>query len=387
MKLHELNRAEKWAQENPDRLKSWGLEPKEKKEPDGQFKAWDYEASDVVKQAVQKFEAKWGKRVPGIILVQGKYWGADAPISNPFADTDPGDLFGWRPGSNRIPIWKNWDVSHYIEDFVRWGDRQSWQIDGEKEQLIKRAGWDDNPKLAQFVESDWFDEWINDVKGVYKKFKHIYRSDRGIKKQAAARGINPVDYEAGLQEIERFTTKSYRNIQKKWWPLLQAMTVDANDLPKVIYRGMFYDGKDIKDREEFMKKWHPGSKPKLRQKKASSWSADPATAVHFMDSQDHVKDSEGGFHILMKYEITDPSLVIADLRKVPAHGFYNQMEIVLNPMAKEYEVVKIFPYQKNVKYDKQKLRDVEKEYPATMMSGGYGREEAEFISARDSFRS
>ena len=162
-------------------------------------------------------------------------------------------------------------------------------------------------------------------------------------KVGAQRGIGPEDSKKLLDIIRLMTSKSYQRLDARAIPLLRQMTVIPSRLPRYVYRGLYYDGAKIKDREKWLEKWAPGSHPRERYGKASSWSVDQATAVDFMMAQDNVKDQKTGFHVLIRYDLSkDNSVVVADLRNIYANEFWNQQELLLSKDAIDYEVVRVF---------------------------------------------
>ena len=156
-------------------------------------------------------------------------------------------------------------------------------------------------------------------------------------------GISPKDVEVAMTFIQEWTSMSRKKLDPSAWPILKKISVSPSSLPKYIYRGIFYDGAKIKDQKKFIEQWSPGMKPGVSQGKATSWSVDRGTAASFMQNQDFIKDSQGGYYVLLKWEV-DPNLVICDLRNLPVdHLFWNQQEIIVDPSAKNYEVDTIIP--------------------------------------------
>ena len=156
-------------------------------------------------------------------------------------------------------------------------------------------------------------------------------------------GLSYTDVETAMSYILDYTSASRKKIAPEVFPLLQKLSVDKTKLPKYVYRGLFYDGAKVTDREKFLSKWKEGSKPMVKQSKATSWSADRNTAIQFMDSQDFIKDIKNGYYVLLRYKV-DPDMVVADLRNLPiSHRYWNQQELLISPDAKDYEIDTMIP--------------------------------------------
>lgn len=231
------------------------------------------------------------------------------------------------------------DVSESREfsDFEKKAQRSYWSFPGH------RGDFNELPILAEFMKREW--------KEVRSALSAYYAASEGIKGSAtkgvwnelAKMGISPKDLEVAMSHVTDWTSMSRKKLDPKVWPLLQKISVDPTRLPKTLYRGIFYDGAKIKDLGKWLKKWGPGQKPGDSQGKATSWSSDRGTAADFMINQDFVKDSAGGYYILLKWTVR-PDQVIADLRNLPVdHGFWNQAEYIVSPEARDYEVDTMIP--------------------------------------------
>lgn len=201
------------------------------------------------------------------------------------------------------------------------------------------------PEVQEYLQSIGYEDLIEDY---YKRYatkenaRMNYMSSK-IKKISAFCGLKPHDFLRGVAEILRMQSSSYQRPKSELYPILQYLTVVKSKLPKVIYRGFFYDGAKIKDREKFLSKWYKGSKPGESFSKPTSWSTSRSVAVAFMDNQDRVKDSDGGFHIIVKLENPTVEEVIADYRNFKYSGYYNQLELLINSGIKRYVVDEILP--------------------------------------------
>jgi hypothetical protein len=211
----------------------------------------------------------------------------------------------------------------------------------------------DDVNWADWADHEFMAKHYNAIRKIAKSFidrKEGLRDldNRRFAKDMMKLGLEPRSVRAAMDWVEYYTAGSYRKLPKDVFDTLQQMSVDASRLPKYIYRGFFFDGAKIKDREKFLTKWREGSMPKAGLNKATSWSGDKGTAIAFMDAQDRVKDSKTGFHVLLKWKVNADD-VIADLRNMPGDfRFWNQHEFIVSPDVKDYVVDKIIPYQSPV---------------------------------------
>jgi hypothetical protein len=209
----------------------------------------------------------------------------------------------------------------------------------------------------------WIDTALAGIKG---------SAEKGFERDLMKIGLSMNDLKVAMSHVENWTSMSRKKLDPAVWPLLQKISVDPAALPKVIYRGLFFDGAKIKDEAKFLKSWYPGSKPGASQGKATSWSVDKGTAAEFMTDQDFVKNREKGYYILLRWTV-DPAKVIADLRNLPVdHKFWNQQEIIVSPDARDYEVDTIIPGSEG--------SDAHREFIETIKSGqgAWGRSKTEF---------
>lgn len=240
-------------------------------------------------------------------------------------------------GKNLISTWdgNGFEPSYYFRSAIRYND----SYDG----FAKDQGTPEDPEQEKLLRT-YYSAYRKDFLTLEKAEIDLqHHQDRLDVKQARRKGIHPESYEKILSLIKYYTGKSGRKIPKEAKDALQKATVVANELPRVIYRGMFYDGNKIKDKEKFLKKWSPGSKPGAKFSKPSSWSTSQSVAAQFMTAQDSVKNREDGFAVMLRYTITDPKNVIADLRNLPESRFWNQQEIILDPEVTDYEVLYLIP--------------------------------------------
>lgn len=257
-----------------------------------------------------------------------------------------------------------------VEDrFTQFSDYDAFYNDNIK-RLKDVYEYELNEEVLDEIKTNW--ESISKVVKSLKKKKEYYTNVALMraKKFAKRKQINFSDLTALLAWISHFRSKSYRKIPKDIWDALHYITVDPNELPKTVYRGLFYDGDKIKDKEAFLKKWAKGSKPGVNSRKASSWTSNIEVAKNFMISQDQVKDHKNGYHVLLKYDIQSPKDVIADFRYFDWMAFWNQQEVLLSPDAKDYEVVEIFPYtsydEKDKPYHKYLKSGIKKSFSGSM---------------------
>ncbi len=204
----------------------------------------------------------------------------------------------------------------------------------------------DNHIISNEVKRYIIDNWEKLKKDIiqYITIRNVKNSyqDKKLSKDSLHKGYETDSYKELIKEIIKYTSMAKNKVDPNAWSHLRKLTVDEKNLPTYVYRGLFYDGAKIKDRDKFLKKWYVGSFPKVRFTKISSWSADKSIAKGFMNPQDFVKDEKNGFYILLKYKITDPSIVIADFRNLPNLNFWSQKEILLSPDAVDYQVEEIF---------------------------------------------
>jgi hypothetical protein len=312
MKINEITRVERYYQQNPDRLARYDLTSPKSADNNRFMSGGDHSR---VRDEKTAFENKW-KEVLGPALYKKVFsWGSDLS-------------YGFERATERA----NGDFEKFIDIFG-----QSVDLD---DQEVKQ--------LAQLHSAI-----IKSYTALQKKIQGLERADWSrFQKNATKAGISASDYQAVQNWIEHFTSMSRKTIPPEIWPALQKLTVIPSKLPKTVYRGLFFDGAKIKDREKWMQKWAVGSKPNVKPTKIQSWSTSKGVASQFMDAQDFVKDKENGFAIMLKYDITDPNVVIADFRNLKDSGFWNQQEIVLSPDARDYEVVAALPYEDYYKLGK-----------------------------------
>ena len=329
MQLSEISRVSQYYQDNPDKLANDRLSPPKTKTKDDRSYQPNEQGASILRDYNEKLVAKWKPR---------------------FSDTISPQLFQNSYRGNELRDGIDYDVKY---------------SNGDAEKFLKSARinlLDD--ELSAFVSK--FPEFYKDVMTLNKKTTIAANLSRSQKiKQATRQGMNSSDYHAVQAWVEHYKSMSRKTIPADIWPALQRLTVQPNTLPKTLYRGIFFDGAKIKDKEAWLKKWQVGNKPGVKPAKIQSWSSSLSVAVSFLDAQDFIKDKENGFAVLMKYESVDPNLVIADFRNMKDAGFWNQQEIVLTPAAKDYEVIHIIPYEDyfalGKKWDETELYKYKKE--------------------------
>lgn len=199
-----------------------------------------------------------------------------------------------------------------------------------------------------------------------------------VKKMANSVGLTVNAFMEACGEIKRLQSMSYQKMKSDHKAVIKALTVDKGDLPKVIWRGIFFDGAKITDREKFLKKWKEGNKPGVASKKETSWSKSKDTAISFMTDQSKVKDPENGFYVLLRYDNPTYDDVAADLTNFEFSNFYNQREVMLNSSAKSYVVEKLIPYEA-VDYSKSSYYKYQQKNIKEPMSGMFGYGKREFL--------
>ena len=318
IQIIEANKVGQYYNDNPDKKLKTDINPPAAKKDNYHYQP-ENPMSDDIRQFERKFADKWkpvfGDQVDKVFKNNSLDWSAKAALGD----------------------------SRSFETFV---DYCELELDEKSEARLRSV----YPKL------------VKDALTLQKKTEvnvPVAKSN----KQATERGVNARDYRAAMAWAKHYMSMSGKAIPKEVWPVLHKITVNPPDLPEVVYRGLFFDGAKIKDLETWQKKWHPGSKPGLKPRKATSWSTSIGLATQFMNSQDMIKDNENGFAILLKYEINSLDDVVADFRNLPDNTFWNQQEILLSTEAKNYEVVAVIPYQEYSAAD-NKLKAFQKKHSA-----------------------
>lgn len=334
--LFEYTRTGKHYRDNPEAITKYDI-----RAPGGNKEGYQiYPDDSRYQQFLKKFEEKWKPRMKGVENRRGEI----TPT-------------GW--GIDDLVKYDTWEEAKESYDF------RDTEINAATEAFF----------------SKYYQELKRDVTAQKKMQKHTQRkgayTSNVVTKKAQQIGLSSHDYRTVMEWIDHFTSMSGKKIPKEIWPALRKLTVNPNSLPKVVYRGIFYDGAKIKDPAKWAKKWYEGSHPKLRNRKATSWSTSIAVATHFMDAQDMVKNKETGYAMLLKYEINDPDLVIADMRNLPENTFWSQQEILLSPDAIDYEVMKMIPYKEG-KWDKTALYKFQKKH-GKPFAGGHGSKRSEML--------
>jgi len=321
------------------------------------------------------------------------------PMSGEDVDTsDPNQAYDaiaqLDPSNDFLKTLKTDIVSYNREDLLLGIEKSS-----SYEEFLQRYGdlWYTR-RRTDTGEEDWKD-WADHatMTRLWKQIKRIAKSfaDRreGTKNIQYKRfekamyklGLSPSSVGQALDWVKYYTGGSYRKISPEVYDALQQITVDPSRLPKYIYRGFFFDGAKIKDREKFIQKWKEGSMPKAGLRKATSWSGDKGTAVSFMTDQDRVKNVDEGFHVLLKWKVR-PESVVADLRNLPAdYGFWNQHEFIVHPNVKDYVVDKLIPYERAsggaglARYDNQPYTKFARSVKGGV--GGFGQSKGDTLTS------
>lgn len=263
----------------------------------------------------------------------------------------------------------------------------------ELKDILERTNWDDSYYSSQLNAEGkmFFQKYFPQIKkefqGILKSKKMSMNSDRAYeyyKKHALRSGINPDDYISIMRWLTHYTSMSNRKIPKEVLDVLQKISVIPSEVQGLtVYRGIFYDGDKIKNQEQWANTWYPGSKPKIKSSKPTSWSTSKAVAIEFLDPQDKIKNKKDGYSVLLSYNIKDPSVVLADLRNFPKSKFWSQQEIILSNNAIDYEVEKVIPYQNyydlKMKYSDTQLYKFRKKHEK-FFHGAQGYTDSELLS-------
>lgn len=324
-KLFESTRLDKYIKDNPDYIKDFDTKPPSKND----FTHYYNRMLD---------NKEYGE-------IKNKYIERNPLLNKSFYTSSDGE----KPQQYNISRYKLINIDHidrYLDrDFDKFiNNLDSWSYISKN--------FDD--KILSEIKENW-DVLYKQIRNYNKEidaFKN--RLSNKLNKIAKRKGVSRKVLEDSIDWLIHYTDMSGKKIPKEIFDALNHITVDKNDYPLTVYRGIFYDGAKIKDKEKFLKKWYKGSKPKLKNRKATSWSTDISVAKSFMTDQDMVKDNENGYHMMLKYDITNPDDVVADLRKLDWLGFWSQQEILLSPSATDYEVLEMFPYTDNYYKDENK---------------------------------
>lgn len=184
--------------------------------------------------------------------------------------------------------------------------------------------------LTDVGETDYYrnKEFKKDIENVYLK-----REFEALKKYANERGLTVNATIYAIAWINYFTNMAGNRIDPNAIQYIKKLTVES--LPKVIYRGFFFDGDKLP--KNFDKVWIVGNKPNLKLKKITSWTTSLSTAIAFTDPQDKIKNVEEGYGIVLKGYPTKKD-TIADLRNFELNNFYSQMELIMDSEFLDYEV-------------------------------------------------
>jgi len=321
--INEINRATKFFKDNPSKLKNFGT-TSPKGELTSELPADDTRVALRRQRAAAQFFGKWMNRL--------------APIAS--------EIFRNEYGLDNYSL-EFW-LEYRMEDAYAMSKANKVIFKDVMGNALVDRSW--TPEEIELF-SENFDEFSRD----YQKFlliKATGKAKHSHTKKATIHGVSRSDYINALLWIKQYTSMSRKTIPKKIWPVLQQISVVPSDLPKKVYRGMFYDGDKIGDVVEWMSRWGKGKYPNEAMKPVSSWSTSKYMAAQFMTPQDFIKDANNGFFMLLEYEITDASVVIADLRKFPENMYWNQQEILLSSEAKNFKVIEIWPYGDSGKVSK-----------------------------------
>lgn len=331
-KFFEKTKMDKWYEENPNGVKSFDIPT---------LKSMDIDEKRIFRN-LNDVSSNEKERINDII---SSYPNLNKPIDK--KKENIGHLGLYKRDSILEYLLEGYSLTYYFEDYIN-GKTSDINFNNFNEvfEKIKMGLYnpDINEELVKDLSENWSD-YLSMIKEIY--LISDYDKNKAIKKAKKIARRNGIDYQSFIKVIawiNYYQSSSYKKLPKEVWEAIHYLTVNPNNLPKTIYRGMFYDGAKIKDKAKFEEKWYKGNKPNVKFRKASSWSTDISTAKSFCIDQDGVKDNENGYHVLLKYDIKSADDIIGDFRNVDWLNFWNQQEIILNPSVKDYEIVDIIPY-------------------------------------------
>jgi hypothetical protein len=192
--------------------------------------------------------------------------------------------------------------------------------------------------IKYYSDKKNYNKTVKQLKSLVKYGKYIddfYK--RQIQKAEAKLGITWNEIKEGFKHIDYFRNSSGRTIPKTLYPFLHAVTIKANKvkLPKTVYRGYFIDGEKVDSKQDYT----VGSKIKLNNKKATSWSTSIGMAIEFSSADNNIKDKENGYQLVVKYDIQSEDDIIADFRGFKEMSFFNQQEILISSKVKYATIV------------------------------------------------
>lgn len=326
--LNEENRLAAYYREHPDKVQKFGdMALPARSDEFGEWLERTYERQNPVKEKANEYREELKKWLE----------------SNGMAEQMRSiKTFGGRSDTYNVL----WD--YLIDSYsYRFETFEIYKLPWEKAKSDKAFKYVDQPALA-WLAKNW--DTIRDRLYRLRRLEYETKNwvQNRIAKEARMRGLTARDYDAAIGWIQRYTSSSRKQLPKEIWPALKSLTVDVNELPEYVYRGIFVDGAKVKDREKFLKKWKVGSMPGSSQGKATSWSSSKDVAAQFMVAQDFIKNEKEGFHVLFRWKV-DPQYVIADLRNING-TFWNQQELIVDPAAKDYTIEAIFAPEPDKKH-------------------------------------
>lgn len=355
--VSEKNKVASYYEKHPEAIKKFGISGKDEEDFDN-YIARSYDNDNPLKDKVESVKKE----------LKTKFEEATKDIK--FTDSND-DRYNnlWSKIFNEDAMFSKYYLQEKPTKEKMLADCKTGRFTYSKEQVT--------PEAIEFLEKNW--ESILDVLKKKHQMNDLSKnwSEKRLEKEAIMKGVDKRDYIAAMSWINYFTGMSRRKLPKEIWPALRAITVEENELPKVVYRGLFFDGAKIKDKEKFLQKWKEGSKPGVSLVKATSWSASKAVAADFMQDQDFIKDRDNGYFMLLKWNV-DPKHVVADLRNIDGK-FWNQQEVIVDSDVKDYQVEKLIKYEP---YNKDKPREIENYQNSNHASnaGAFGRTKNEIMS-------
>lgn len=317
MNLTELNRTAKYYRDNPDKLiGDKGADSTQPLEPINQL---SYEHMRKFINKIARYQKRWED-----------FHDVAVPINGSLTNPSVAELFPHVPNFDDLEssvfeinrkigyhFGMTNDAFQKLMNFVKSPDPEYFVSNAKAFDVY-------TDKTAQFIIND-FDRWASDVKSIIATAIAMFQSisQAWIKKRAIQAGMTMNTLINVMSAIHKWKQSGGKNISRDLWPAIQRLTVIPRNLPKKIYRGIGISPPDYNYDEKHYEKWSKGNTVELESSRPTSWSASKDVAITFMDS-DYLK-------VLLEYEITDPSVVIADLRNLPEFKYWGEMEIILSP--------------------------------------------------------
>ena len=350
-KVTELNRSKRYYLDHPERLVKHQLaRPKELDKETVAVGSFSYKNLLAFISKVKKFNEKWAE-APAVFGRRMVSW-----FNNEMGPLERN--VKWQPSitkEERLLILYRLIPEDQIKMF-----RTLFQNKNYAEKMYEQG--EITSVAAQFITKH-FKAMSEDVQNVEKAGLAIWRAGASSDSKAYQKGIEPMTYERALEHLMAFVRQGGRDIDEKAREVLKKMFVEKESLPDIVYRGIYVEPED----DETWKKWVEGKKAPIKFTRATSWSSKKEVAVDFMGKKDKHKRDDG-LHVMLSHKLTDPNLVIADLRNVDMddYSYWGEQEIIMDEdVSKNITIDKVIQYDpfspKNSGYEKykqsQKARD------------------------------